>query len=241
MYTLTNENLELLTNEYINKLNQLDTSKSINTVDFRNKGPHNRFFDIRYDNRYFNENVSLNCQHKCVCGYRIDDDERSCDCDEDCSCDFCSAETDDEIDFVHENCPEELVYEQEKMYTLHQTETYKFPEHEKEFTLHPRYSPVDPLNDKYAIRSYYMTNRQVGPTYQTKYIISLNSIPILERNLKRLKKELQRQETFKWCLAKIRARSFLNCSWGLLSDQGTIIRLSVPNDMLLCIFYWTSF
>lgn len=187
MQALTKENLDQLAHEYITKLNRLDTSKCITSVDFRNNGPHNRFYDIRYDDPHFSENLVRNCSHN----------EQDCDCN--------AYNSEDSIDFVIDNCPKQLVYEEEKgkMYALHRSEIYTFPGDTTEFILHPKYSPIDPLQDQYAILGYYQTNQQINPTYQTKHLLSLNSIPILEQNLKRLNRELERQEAFKLCLAKI--------------------------------------
>ena len=221
---LTQENLNLLLSQYENKIEELDKvtllKSSTNTkyfVDYHWHGPRNRFFDVRYDNPYCNSDIFRRCRCKYPHGILARTERTFVDvesetdvpeycqyiptiCFEDqeprkpfmavpackicrdklwsyCDCDFCSQGTEDDADFIERACPEKLIYE--------------IIPNEQE-------TPFDGISDPNRIR--------VSETYDEnrKDIVTVASIPIIERNLLRLDKELIRQEAHKQCMIKIR-------------------------------------
>ena len=221
---LTHENLNLLLTQYENKIDQLDTvtllKSSSNTEYFVNYHWHstrNRFFDVRYDNPYCNTDVFRRCRCKCPHGILArtentfvdveskDDVPEYCQyitpvsfkdqeprkpfmavpackiCRDElwsyCDCDFCSEGTYEDADFINCACPEKLVYEM----VPNEQET-----------------PFDGISDPNGMR--------VNKTYDhnRKDVVTVASIPIIERNLVRLDKEFIRQEAHKQCMIKIR-------------------------------------
>lgn len=134
---LTQANLELLVRQYEQKIDQLDKSPYINSINYRWRGPLNRFFSVRYDDKFFHHNQRLNCNHKCICGSRMCDFERVCDCCIECSCldsDICSYNTDTQIDFVKNSCPAPLIYDNITI----------------DIEVKNR-MPIDPINDPYGL------------------------------------------------------------------------------------------
>ena len=193
---LTQENLDLLLEQYEKKIENLDplVLPKDYQVNFRWLGPRNRFFDVRWDNRAYNE-------RRCS---RWGSDW-----------DSCSDDTDTNGDFVERACPERLEYD------------YDLPDQlPTRFDGHP---------DKYRLRvlhGYWGEGR--------KGVINLASIPRIQRNLRRLDRELVRQENFKWCMAHVRSRG-LGRHWSLLNETGELVRIQLPREILVLIMYWATF
>lgn len=222
---LTQENLNLLLNQYEKRIDELEkvtllksASDTTYFVNYHWHGPRNRFFDVRYDNPYCNRDIIRRCRCKCPHGilarteWTFVDVESEAEVPEHCQfispcfvgeenpkrkpfmavpacvickdelsnycdCDFYSDGTYDHAEFIDLACPEQLTYEM-------------VPNEQKtEFDEIP-----DP--NKTRVRESY--------DHDQKQIVTLASIPIIERNLVRLNKEWIRQEAHKQCMIQIR-------------------------------------
>ena len=226
---LTPENLDLILKQYETELGKLDLlpGNHINNyfVKYIWYGPRNRFYDVRYDNKYLALNIIYNCFCKCPhhiliksfydpknnhvplcneCNYKITDF---------CTCRYfeCGGGDEYEHEFTESSCPQELDYKE---------------------TMNYEASIYDNVDDPFKLR--------IRPYTDRRDVILVTSIPIIERNLIRLKTELARQENFKRVLAEIRSRPFRKMTWYPINAQGEQVRIVLPRDMLLEIFFWTK-
>lgn len=236
MSDLTVTNLELLLNEYEQKIDQLDPIKYQRIDNLPECWQiKNRFFDIRWDNNFYCKNLFRICQCKCshgkfylpfkesIKGERLEFEQ----CGEcggaeyyNCTHTFCECADEAETDFMFECRPLDIVY------NFRSGEPGKDlnPERAIKFNNHGWY---DPFKDE---------------LYQSKIVVSLESIPILVRNLVRLDKELIRQNAFKQCMALIRSQGFSHMTiWQVRNQLGEMVSISVPRDIVRLIFYWCSF
>lgn len=249
---LTKDNLEKLVCQFESQLNQLEKdAKSVRQVDYVWQFFRNRFFDIRRDDTLLQSAIRLNhestCPIRCVHGkiaywerkrnpcrdYECELDDTHfckvhnwCHCDVECECyEICSAHTFATDDFILKNGVKQLIYEDPS---------------KKEFSdfWYGTVKPVDPVNDPYMLRCRTLEFTQSGIFNLT---LSLNSIPILEKNIYRLSKELVRQESQRWCMANIRALRFLNSLWYVPNSFGTLVEFHVPNHIIVVLFYYASF
>lgn len=221
---LTQDNLNLLLQTYESKIDQLTPLKPIFTdsdpdtqsrLNFSWDGPKNRFFEVRWDNHYYNMNVWQDC--KCKDKYMDGPGDigpiKYCDC----GIETCSDDTGTNMDFVHAACPKSLEYD--KVSTLDKSPYYNKP-------------------DKYHLRTkLYSWDDSIN-------IVNLASIGILQRNIVRLDKELQRQESFKWTMATIRTLFLVGRGmsvWHVLNSDGLRVQVTVPHEMVILIMYWVKF
>lgn len=248
---LTKENLDKLVCQYEQQLNRLERDpKSIaKPVDDTWKSFRNRFYDIRRDDSYFDQNIELNhrnsCPLKCIHGHGYDfnteticDDNcydlrdnglcpihQICNCnrDADCECfDLCSVYTFATENFIRDKGVKQLIYEDANG---KQFSNFWWGKH----------IPID--SDSYQLR--YKRIKRKSKIYNLT--ISLNAIPILETNLLRLNRELIRQEAHRWSMANIRASRLLNSSWSVVDHTGNRVEIFVPNDIIIVICYYASF
>lgn len=216
---LTKENLEKLVSEYESSLKCLEQDhKSINRIDYTWNFSKNRFFDVRRDDDFLEKQIDMNhsstckavCQHgrtqreiestyicnsECYPG-RMNDGfcpiHQICTCNVDCDCyDNLSTGTFATECFVRNNGVTPLIYQTEGG-------------HEVSDLWYCISKPIDPEKDPYMLRM-----REINRYDVYRLTLSLNSIPILEKNIERLSKELIRQESYRWCMANIRAMRFL--------------------------------
>lgn len=232
-YELTSGNLEILLKEYEMEYMKLENIPSQN----KNVESNNRLMKPRCDNAYYNNNIY--CPH-------IEDDA-SCDCD------FVSDSTMDHIDFDIDNKPRQLKYDETivgdyvgKYITSKHYEKDRVYEYSK-----------DPL----MLRGYYMTDLM---RYKyIKYIINLNSIPVLEYNTRMLNKTLMMEKCHRRCMelieykdkeymterrwyhhqtmTMIRCLTFLNSWFGLMDEKGKIKYYDIPNEIIFEIFKYCNF
>ena len=238
---MTQEHLDDLFKLYEDKLSQLDdiTKYNEHNIDYMWSGFRNRFFHIRFDDRYYWQNVKCICKNrkskveeytiKKFNGKELDDDDAEdiCPC-EDTTC------SDAIMDF-HVYCPEMLLYDRKVLPNDEPQIMISWGVEDKETTAchwkqEGRYDTdvifMSQENyDEYAKTHPYVKKEYPQSVSQYRYImkeyidklyglneihhtLSLKSIPILERNLKRLDRELLRQETFKKCMEEIRKNQF---------------------------------
>lgn len=235
---LTQHNLDLLLKQYENEIGKLDPVRNPDHVCFYWDGPRNRFYDVRRDNSYYN--TALQEFYRCKSEDVWDDNgitfARECTCkicqDE---VDECSENTEERIDFVHRACPERFKYTE-----LKDKCTVKIVE-EPSFHLAFENIPktiYDGQPDPYHLRVRGSTQR--GEIE----IINLESIPIIQKNLIRLKKELVRQEAFKWTMAVIRTRGLVKTRlslWSVINDKDEQVQLYLPRELVIQIMYWLTF
>ena len=248
---LTKELLDKLMDQYERGLDQLEKDpKSVTRLDAMWTGPRNRFFDIRRDDAYLNKILDDNhdqkvCPAKCRHGkcqneigifscevdpancQRVDGFctvHNDCDCEIECPCyEGLSCYTFATEVFCLEKGVPGLIYENSDQ-QVHENDWYR------------TYTPRDP-------RDPFMLRGKVWE-YQDQLhnlILSLNSIPILEKNIRRLSTELVRQESHKWSMANIRALKFMNSTWSVPDASGRLVSLDMPNEIVISIFYFASF
>ena len=179
-------------------------------------GPTNRFFNVRWDNNYYNININqiCKCKDKYVDGPGDIGPISYCDC----GVETCSNDTDTNMSFVGKACPQKLKYD--PIDSIENSPYYQAP-------------------DKYSLRT------QPHSWDGTIRIVNLASIPILERNIVRLDKELFRQESFKWTMATIRTMFLVDgrclSVWSVLNKDGRRVQLGVPHEVVILIMYWCKF
>ena len=237
---LTRENLDLLLQQYETQLEKLDPihNSEHRHVCFYWSGPRNRFYDVRTDNHYYNKNLNKFYRHKWT---RIEDIVEGNESSE-CTCklcegeiDECSEDTMDSIDFAHRACPEDFSYTELKdKCTL---KIVKDPEFKVLYENRPK-TDFDGIPDPYKLRI-------KGPTQQGEIrVLNLNSIPIIERNLVRLNKELVRQEAFKWTMAFIRVKRLVKSRlsvWSVLNQDNILVQIYLPREIVIQIVFWLKF
>lgn len=217
---LTQENLDLLLSTYESKIDQLDRLEPIfidpneDKLNFSWNGPRNRFFDVRWDNHYYNLNINNNC--KCKNKYIEGPDGVGPISFCDCELERCSEYTDDVIDFVRKACPQSLTFD---------------------VIDSPDKSPYFGKPDKYSLRT------KIPSWNHAIMTVNLASIPILQRNIGRCSKEILRQESFKWTMAMIRTLFLVGSGlsvWHVLNKDGKRVQIGVPHEMVISIMYWTK-
>lgn len=222
---LTRENLNLLLQTYERKIDQLIPLEPIfydadnntrETLNYSWVGPRNRFFEVRWDNNYYNHNINriCTCYNKYLeCPGDIGSIEYC-----DCGVETCSTDTDSRIDFVRSACPQKLEYD--PIDSIEKSPYYQAP-------------------DTYSLRTH------PHSWDNTIRIVNLSSIPILQRNIVRLDKELHRQESFKWTMATIRTAFLVDgrglSVWSVLNKDGRRIQLGLPYEVVILIMYWCKF
>lgn len=251
--SLTKENLEKLVSQFETQLNQLEKDpKSVNPVDYTWHSFRNRFFDIRRDDNLLYASINKNhrdtCKARCMhgkidyydrinvspCDENCERDEENghycsvhdrCTCQVDCECfELLSTGTFGTEYFVKTNGVKPLIYEGYNDLQLSDF-WYRVVE------------PTDLIKDPYMLRGRQMQyNQKIW-----NLTLSLNSFPILEKNILRLNTEIVRQESHRWCMANIRSLRFLNSMWYVPNDVGLLIGVHVPNDLITVIFYYASF
>ena len=187
--------LETLLTEYERQIRKLvPLLPSYEALDDRWTGFRNRFFDVRWDDKFYTENVERNCRCERVVG----DDISFLYC-------TCDIEIPYKTIFVDDACPEKLCYGRVAV------------------------TRVEP--DVFGLRVRVHTK---------KPYVSLDSIPQIRRNLRRLDRELVRQEQFKWCMAHVRSRG-LGCHWSVPNELCQLVQIELPREILVLIMYWVGF
>ena len=224
----TKANLELLLKQYEEKIVLLEDSSLYGRgVNFSWNGFPNRFFNVRCDNEYYLENAKLNCRHFCEHGNHSWNCHEE-DCEFQCECQDSDMCTQEWIDFVTYCCPQGFNYncdtvkrENENdpnIWIVLSTDGYKTPDdkYNKYYTIkeyeqykidNPDYKPEKSSQgrktldeaDKWMLRGYVWDDG-----FQKRiYTLEDNSSPIIEANIKRLNKELLRQNCFRECMKLI--------------------------------------
>jgi hypothetical protein len=200
---------------------------------------HNRFYNPRYDNSLFNSVTT--CVHsmndKRSHNYTDSENPKICenmectylhDC---CGRSYASDGTEDHMDFVDDNCPERLKYIQQK------TET--------EFSDDNTYSkPIPTEKDRFGLMQYRQRNI-IRRNEIFRWTISINSIPILERNIERIDMVLKFEHAHREAMARIRCKMLCNGGpWKIEKEIGghvTFIYMDIPNDVILEICRFCTF
>lgn len=256
---LTKENLDKLVSQFESKIEQLEKDpKSVKKVDRNWRNFRNRFYDIRRDDRYLEEQINIHhswsCPEKCIHGKSENNISDSfcemtcqdtiengicsvhgyCICEIDCDCyELCSVDTDSSEIFLHKSGVKSLIY--------HEINNNPDISHNIPYLSYTfRYaesSPINPEQDPYMLRG-----RQISIDNNVyKMVLSLNSIPILEKNIERLNKEIIRQESHRWTMAKIRSSQLLNSYWTVLNHNDERVLIDVPNEIIILICYYLDF
>ena len=107
--------------------------------------------------------------------------------------------------YKHGQFDSEVIYMTNKEYEQykldHPEENKTDDEIIKKYTDRQKKISLNPANDRYFMREY--RSKMYGIN-ETIHRLSLDNIPLLEKNIKRLDKELHRQNTFKECLKAIK-------------------------------------